>query len=107
MPKLSIAEKRAKLEAELKALAEQERQEQQARFVALGAGVDTAMKADSHLENVIMEAINKHLRSNKHREILGLEKLTSNKGRPKSVAVVEPSASEAVENALLDKIQNN
>ena len=91
MPKLSIAEKRAKLEAELKALADQEKQEQQARFVALGAGVDAAIKADSHLKATIMDAINTHLRNNKHRETLGLEKMTSNKGRPKSVDAVEPS----------------
>lgn len=107
MPKLSIAEKRAKLEEDLKNLADQEKQEQQSRFIALGAGVDAAMKADSYLETTIMEAINTHLRNNKQRELLGLEKITSNKGRPKSVEVVEPPASETSGSGFLDKIRNS
>ena len=107
MPKLSIAEKRAKLEADLKILADQEKQEQQTRFIALGEGVDAAMKADSHLKTTFMEAISTHLRNNKQRELLGLEKLSSNKGRPKSVEVVEPPATETTGSGFLDKIRNN
>lgn len=84
MPKLSIAEKKAKLEAELKALGDQEKKNEQARFTALGAGIDAAMKAESYLESTVMDAINKHLRNNKQREILGLDKITTGKGRPKS-----------------------
>lgn len=100
MPKLSIAEKRAKLEADLKNLADQEKQEQQTRFIALGAGVDAAMKADNSLETTIMEAINTHLRNNKQRELLGLERVASNKGRPKSGEDAPPPL--PVSNPLLE-----
>ena len=85
----------------------QEKQEQQARFIALGAGVDAAIKADSHLESTIMDAINTHLRNNKYRETLGLEKITSNKGRPKSIEVIEPPESEATEGGFFNKIRTS
>ena len=86
MAKKSIADKKAELEAQLKALHIEEQAEQTAYLSALGAGLQSAFDADPNLKHTVMQAIEIHHKNNKHRELMGFKKLSSNRGRPKSDA---------------------
>lgn len=75
MAKISISDRKAKLEAQLKALEKQEKDNENLRLSALGAGLQSAFDADSSLKSQVMDAIEKSLKNNKQREILGFEKI--------------------------------
>ena len=86
MKKLSITEKKAKLEEQLNELKKQEKAELDAYQSALGAGLQSVFDADTNLKNQVMAAIDKNLKNNKQRALLGLSKLKSERGRPKAEA---------------------
>ena len=86
MSKKSIAEKRAELEAQLEALKIEEQAEHAAYLTALGAGLQSALNADPNLKHTVMQAIEIHHKNNKHRELLGFNKIATNRGRPKAEA---------------------
>ena len=82
-PKQSLEDRKAKLQAQLDAITSQEKEIEFQRLSALGAGLQSVFSADKDLMHTIMNAIDQHHKNNKHREILGLQKLASNRGRPK------------------------
>ena len=84
MAKKSISDKKAELEAQLDALKAEEKAELEAYQSSLGAGLQSAFDADTNLKTQVMAAIDKSLKNNKQRGILGLEKLPTDRGRPKS-----------------------
>lgn len=84
MAKISISDRKAKLEAQLKALEKQEKDNENLRLSALGAGLQSAFDADSSLKSQVMDAIEKSLKNNKQREVLGFEKIVKNRVLPET-----------------------
>lgn len=82
MAKITISERKAKLEAQLKALEKQEKENENLRLSALGAGLQSAFDADPSLKSQVMSTIEKNLKNNKQREVLGFEKITKNRVLP-------------------------
>ena len=82
MAKISISDRKAKLEAELEKIKEQERIEDDTRFKIIGRVVSSEMANNQELMNIVGTLLERELKNSKERSTMGLEPLKSNRGRP-------------------------
>lgn len=82
MAKMSIPEKKAALQAELAKLEAREKQEQEAKYALIGRAVSDAMESDAELKQRVEAILSENVKSNPDRQLLGLAKIPSKRGRP-------------------------
>ncbi len=82
MPRQSVQEKKAALQAELAKLEAIEQEEKLHRLSILGDVVETAMIQDEDFKTRMTALLDANVKKNADRELFGLSKLASNRGRP-------------------------
>ncbi len=80
----SLQDRKAKLEAELAKINEEEKLQEASRHALIGAVVEKSMKGNVELQKTIHELLETNLKNKADREMFGLTPLPSNRGRPKS-----------------------
>lgn len=82
MAKPSLQDRKAKLEAELEKIKDQEKRAEKIRHELIGLVVEKAMKGNVELGQTINELLDTTLTKKADREQFGLTPLSSNRGRP-------------------------
>lgn len=85
MPKQTVAQKKAALLAELEKIEALEQQQEQEKLAIVGRVIMDMMDSDQGFNQQISNLLNEKITKNSEREILGFEKIKSNRGRPKTV----------------------
>ena len=87
MPKLSIKEKKAALQAQIAELEAQEQANTDAKNLLLGQVVAAEIEQNDELKRTVNALLENGLKKNADRQLFGFEKLPSKRGRP---ALQEP-----------------
>ena len=82
MKKLSIQEKKAALQAQIAELEAQEQADIQAKNSLIGKVVASEMEQNDEFKRTVNALLESGLKKNADRQLFGLDKLTSRRGRP-------------------------
>ncbi len=84
MAKQTIEQRKTALLARIAQLEEEEKAELEAKYIVLGRLITEETEQDETFKTRINDLLSAKLKKNAERELFGLEKLASNRGRPKS-----------------------
>ena len=78
----SISERKKELEAQMAKLDAEEKKQADKRHKILGQAFDRAMQKDESVKRNVLDILDKYLTKNTDRELFGLPKLDTKRGRP-------------------------
>mgnify|MGYP003628796406 CR=1 FL=1 len=82
----SIAERKAALQEQLAKIEQEEQQQREKRSAILGRVIDAELSKNPDLQKLVFEALERNLKKANEREMFGLPKLATTRGRPKQSA---------------------